>query len=82
MSENPYRGLPPRNFWRSMAGQPAFEVDPVAPQETRITRGERVATAGSCFAQHIAARLIASGFNFYVPEAAHPIIQPAPSKLF
>ena len=82
MSENPYRGLPPRNFWRSMAGQPAFEVDPVAPQDTRITRGERVATAGSCFAQHIAARLKMSGFNFYVSEAAHAIIQPDVARKF
>ena len=82
MSENPYRGLPPRNFWRSMSGLPAFEVDPVAPQETRITPAERVATAGSCFAQHIAERLKASGFNFYVPEAAHPIIQPDVARKF
>jgi hypothetical protein len=39
----------------------------------RINASERVATAGSCFAQHIARHLTKSGFNYYVTEQAHPL---------
>jgi hypothetical protein len=33
-----------------------------------------VATAGSCFAQHIARYLQKSGFNYYVAEPGHPVL--------
>ncbi|KZY36761.1 GSCFA family protein, partial [Roseovarius sp. HI0049] len=33
-----------------------------------LTRTDRIATAGSCFAQHISRRLGALGFNYFVPE--------------
>jgi hypothetical protein len=35
-----------------------------------------VATAGSCFAQHLSRHLAASGFNFLVTERLHPFIEP------
>ncbi|MCM2264662.1 MAG: GSCFA domain-containing protein [Desulfuromonadales bacterium] len=34
-----------------------------------IGKDERVATAGSCFAQHISNRLAKIGFNYFVPES-------------
>ncbi|PZR51586.1 MAG: GSCFA domain-containing protein [Stutzerimonas stutzeri] len=37
----------------------------------------RVATAGSCFEQHIARHLKGSGYNYYIAEAGHPIIPEA-----
>ena len=40
----------------------------------RIAPDTRVATAGSCFAQHIARYLRNSGFNYYVTEPGHPIL--------
>jgi hypothetical protein len=39
-----------------------------------IARETRVATAGSCFAQHIARYLKKSGYNYYVTEPGHPIL--------
>lgn len=49
-------------------------VDPVVNFPIRIDPSMRVATAGSCFAQHIARYLRNSGFNYYVTEPGHPIL--------
>ena len=38
-----------------------------------IGREEKVATAGSCFAQHIALKLQAMGFNYFVAEQAEGV---------
>jgi hypothetical protein len=74
VSDHPYRGLPDSAYWRrSVAGQgPA--VDPLVGPFLTLGRADRVATAGSCFAQHIARHLKKSGFNFLVTEDAHPIV--------
>ena len=72
---HPYRSLPEKAFWRkSVAGVPAAEVDPVGSFTLKIAPETKVATAGSCFAQHIARHLKASGFNYYVAEPGHPVI--------
>jgi hypothetical protein len=52
------------------------DVDPVISNALKISVSHRIATAGSCFAQHIARHLRQSGFNFLVTEAAHPIVPP------
>lgn len=75
MTLNPYKGLPDKAFWRrAVADPPAGQVDPVGTFELRINPETRVATAGSCFAQHIARYLGNSGFNYYVAEPGHPIV--------
>jgi len=77
MSKNthPYRKLPDYAFWKRSIVKPGFaEVDPVANLELRITPDTKVATAGSCFAQHIARHLCHSGYRYYVVEEGHPII--------
>lgn len=66
---SPYSGLPGHQFWRrAVAGVEPFLLDPVVGTRFRISRGDRVATAGSCFAQHIARRLSGSGFDYFVTE--------------
>lgn len=77
MSDHPYRGLPPEAYWRrAIVGQgPA--IDPVAAPFLRLDPADKVATAGSCFAQNIARYLKRSGFGYLVSEAAHPIIPAA-----
>ncbi|MDD9939669.1 MAG: GSCFA domain-containing protein [Myxococcales bacterium] len=68
---NPYRGLPDRAFWRrSVAQVPPREVDPVADLPFTFTRRDRVATAGSCFAQHVSRALGQAGFNYLISERA------------
>lgn len=68
---NPYRDKPDHQFWRrAVSGRAAIAVDPVIDPGWRIGRGEKIATAGSCFAQHIARTLASEGFGYLVTEAA------------
>lgn len=67
---NPYQNLPDHQFWRRGIERPAMtEVDPVVAASFKLGREDKVATAGSCFAQHIARTLVKNGFNYYVAEA-------------
>ena len=78
MSDHPYRTLPAKAFWRkSVAGVAMADVDPVGRFDLKIGPRTKVATAGSCFAQHIARHLRAAGFNYYVIEPGHPILPEA-----
>ncbi len=56
---------------------PAQDVDPVVRGRFRIGRNDRIATAGSCFAQHIARHLSQAGFNYFVTEPLNPVIEPS-----
>ncbi|SDC07024.1 GSCFA family protein [Sphingomonas sp. YR710] len=70
-AKNPYSTVPKVQFWRnSVASVNAAELDPVVAPRFAIRPTEKLATAGSCFAQHIARTLARSGFNYYVPESA------------
>lgn len=67
--KNPYSGARAEQFWRNaVAGTAPSELDPVVDPRFAIQKAEKVATAGSCFAQHIARTLARSGFNYFVPE--------------
>ncbi|WP_116092380.1 GSCFA domain-containing protein [Sphingomonas crusticola] len=74
MADHPYRHLPNGAYWRRAVAAAGAEVDPIMGDFLRITPEDKVATAGSCFAQHVARHLAASGFNYLVCEAAHPIV--------
>jgi hypothetical protein len=52
---------------------PLDQFDPLQSFPFRIEKEDKVATAGSCFAQHIARRLNGQGFNYLVTEPGHPI---------
>jgi hypothetical protein len=72
---HPYKSFPDKAFWRRSVSSPSpSDVDPVGVFDLRITPETRVATAGSCFAQHIARHLRNSGFHYYVVETGHPIL--------
>jgi hypothetical protein len=75
MADHPYKSAPEHTSWRRALGnvQPG-EVDPVVKLNVQIGRTTKVATAGSCFAQHIARHLRKSGYNYYVTEPGHPIL--------
>nr|WP_253201141.1 GSCFA domain-containing protein [Sphingomonas quercus] len=72
--------MPDSAFWRRAVAGAGPAVDPVAGPFLRLAREDRVATAGSCFAQHIARHLAASGFNYLVTETAHPIVPPEAAR--
>lgn len=66
-----YHGLPDHQFWKRAVAMPAMsEADPVVEARFRLTRTDRIATAGSCFAQHIARTIVSSDFNYFVSEKA------------
>lgn len=66
---NPYRDLPDNRYWRrSVARTEAHCFNPVLEPRFTINRHSRVATAGSCFAQHIARALADAGCNFFQTE--------------
>ncbi|WP_380787654.1 GSCFA domain-containing protein [Sphingomonas sp. R86521] len=75
MASHPYKALPKQAFWRASVAEPVpGAVDPVGPVKFVLSRTDKVATAGSCFAQHIARHLSQSGFNYLVTEQAHPLL--------
>lgn len=68
---NPYKAKSNDNFWKkSVALTPPSELAPLLEQTITINETSRVATAGSCFAQHIARTLANNGLNYYVAEKA------------
>jgi hypothetical protein len=78
MRQHPYQKLPQHCFWgAAVARTPPGDVDPVVAAKFTISSTHRVATAGSCFAQHIARHLSRSGFNYFVSETAHPHVPPS-----
>lgn len=71
---HPYRNLPAYNRWSRAVAEPDYpSVNPVASFPFKIAPEDKVATAGSCFAQHIARRLKASGYNYFVTEPGHAL---------
>ena len=74
---NPYRDLPAERFWRkAVAGVPPFALDPGPRDAFRIARSDRVATAGSCFAQRVSQALVKGGFRYHVTEEAPEGLSP------
>ena len=66
---NPYRDLPDYQFWRRAVERVALhDIDPVVHTRFRLGKDDKVATAGSCFAQHISRTLRSHGFRFFVTE--------------
>jgi hypothetical protein len=66
---HPYRGLPDYQFWRRAIERiPMKDVDPVVCSRFTVKREDKVATAGSCFAQYISGILRKNGFNYFITE--------------
>lgn len=70
---NPYQQQPDHAFWgRAVARLDPADVDPVAQARFQIHAGEKVASAGSCFAQHIGRAIASRGFDYLVTETGEP----------
>src|SRR5262249_18207171 len=66
---NPYRRLPKYQFWKqSVAEVEPDALDPIVSPRFAVKPGMKVATAGSCFAQHISRSLRANGFTYFTTE--------------
>jgi hypothetical protein len=83
MSIHPYSNAEPWRLWRrAVSAPPQGDVDPLIEFPFRITPSDRIVTAGSCFAQHIARHLRERGFNYFVTEPAHPVLDAETAELF
>ncbi len=71
MSSSPYSNVPSSGFWRSgVTEQNPLQITDIYKRKFRITKSESIATAGSCFAQHIANHLRHRKFNIMQYEPA------------
>ena len=74
--DHPYRSLPDRAFWRrSVSDRLPEEIGDLYLKKFEITPDMRISAAGSCFAQHISARLRERGFH-YLDAEPRPVILP------
>ena len=77
MKTHPYSKRPDYALWRrAVADVAPGELDPVVEAPFRFGGREKIATAGSCFAQHIGRYLKSSGCNYLVTEPPHSFISP------
>lgn len=72
---HPYSNLPQRNFWNRFVSDTPWRDLALAPSTPKFTlkKTDRIATAGSCFAQHISRYLNAAGCGRYLAEQQHPL---------
>ncbi|WP_234895932.1 GSCFA domain-containing protein [Sinorhizobium meliloti] len=62
---HPYDALPPRAYWKTgVADQTAAFIPHLYRKKFDISPTDKIATMGSCFAQHIGARLKSSGYRY------------------
>jgi hypothetical protein len=72
---NPYDGLPERQYWKRAVGDRfPLAITDLYDRKYPIALTDRVATCGSCFAQHIGRRMKAGGFGYMD-------VEPAPKSL-
>lgn len=75
-NQHPYRSQPPRAFWRQSIS-PMHPLDIADWYEPKFSlSGARIATAGSCFAQHIGRNLRQTGFHYIDAEPAPEGLDP------
>ena len=69
MLKNPYSDLPRSAFWKTgVVQQDPYFVEDIYKKKFDITPKDRIATAGSCFAQHISRHLKKNGLNILDAE--------------
>ena len=72
---HPYHDLPEHHFWKkSISPKNWHDVQFLTQTKFKIHPGDKIATAGSCFAQHISNFLRTIGSDIYVEEQAHPFL--------
>jgi hypothetical protein len=80
---SPYQGRPKSQFWRTgVAETDPHSITGLYKRKFPITREMRIATAGSCFAQHIGRRLRQRGFNVLDVEPAPPLLSAESASRF
>ena len=64
MGKHPYSNLPKNAFWKTgVAQENPYAMEGIYEKKFDITSNTKIATAGSCFAQHITHHLKKNGYN-------------------
>lgn len=64
MGKNPYSDLPKSAFWKTgVAQENPYAIEGIYKRKFKIPPKAKIATAGSCFAQHISRHLKKNGYN-------------------
>lgn len=80
---HPYTSLETRAFWAPAVGQRnMLDIDSLWNAPFRIDREKKIATFGSCFAQHFSRALVARGFTWLDGEPAPEGTSPENAKKF
>src|ERR1700722_2207136 len=79
---HPYKSAPARSFWSRSVSESFRLGDMIEAKQPLVRRGDKVATAGSCFASNLVPYLIKYGFTYLRTEAIHPSFHLAPSENF
>ncbi len=83
MTNSPYEDLPGRAFWRSgVAGCSPLDLRDIYARRWAIEPDWQIATAGSCFAQHIARYMKSAGFSVLDAEPKPNGLPDAAAALF
>ena len=73
MTSNPYKSQPQRAFWKASVGTRHYADIEELWQPMPLNKTDQIATAGSCFAQHIGNNLAIRGAKWMDMEAAPPL---------
>jgi hypothetical protein len=81
--KNPYQKLPERSYWRpAVAEKYALDISSLWTPKHELLPDHTVATAGSCFAQHIGRALVRRGYNWFDAEPAPTVFNSRTRKDF
>jgi hypothetical protein len=72
MTDHPYRSQPNRAFWSKAVAAHFSNTDLVSGVKPLFRQGDKVMSAGSCFAANLVPYLEQAGFTYLRTEAPHP----------
>ena len=83
MGNNPYSDLPKSAFWKTgVAQENPYAIEGIYKKKFDIPVSAKIATAGSCFAQHISRHLKRNGYNVLDVEPPPPALPVTLHKKF
>lgn len=81
--KSPYVDLPAERYWKTgVSEQHPFSVQNLYKRKFKINPDAKIATAGSCFAQHIGGHLRAAGYTVLDVEPAPKGMSPPTAKKY
>ena len=73
MGKNPYSDLHKSAFWKTgVVEENPYAIEEIYKKKFNIPPKTKIATAGSCFAQHISRHLKTNGYNVLDVEKPPP----------